>query len=67
MVKIKAVAVLYEFIKTIVFTQAFLKLRLYKTQMKAYKKFQREKIPIVASVEVDYFTMIVGQLSTDGS
>jgi hypothetical protein len=35
--------------------------------MKAYKKFQRKKIPIVASAEVHYFTMIVGQLITDGS
>jgi hypothetical protein len=36
-------------------------------QMKAYKKFQRKKIHIVASAEVHYFTMIVGQLITDGS
>ena len=54
-------------VKTIMFTQAFLKLRLYTTQMKAYKKFQRKKIHIVASAEVHYFTMIVGQLITDGS
>lgn len=31
--------------------------------MKAYKKFQRKKIPIVASAEAHYFTMIVGQLN----